>query len=62
MEELKPCPFCESGNVIFAPDEEQLLESTTTGFILCYGCGFSSASFYSRYIATKMWNRRPTHE
>lgn len=59
MPELKPCPFCGSDNVTFTPDEEQPLERTTTGFIWCHGCGFSSDSFYSAKIAADKWNRRP---
>lgn len=58
MEKLEPCPFCGSGNVAFTPDEEQQLEDTTTGFIWCHGCGFSSDSFYSKEIAAEHWNRR----
>lgn len=62
MVKLKKCPFCGSKNVAFTPDEEQLLENTTTGFILCYGCGFSSDSFYSEKIAAEKWNRREQDE
>ena len=51
MNELKPCPFCGSSKVFFTPDEEQQIDSTTTGFIWCHGCDFSSDSFYSRKIA-----------
>lgn len=58
MSELKKCPFCGSDNVSFTPDEEQLLEDTTTGFIWCHGCDFSSDSFYSEEIAAEKWNRR----
>lgn len=58
MVKLKKCPFCGSDNVAFTPDEEQLLEDTTTGFIWCHGCGFSSDSFYSEEIAAEKWNRR----
>jgi len=60
--ELEPCPFCGSDKVAFTPDEEQLLEATTTGFIWCHGCGFSSDSFYSEKIATEKWNRRKPEE
>lgn len=55
---LEPCPFCGSDNVAFTPDEDQQLEDTTTGFIWCHGCGFSSDSFYSEKIAAEHWNRR----
>ena len=60
MEEikLKPCPFCGSSKVFFTPDEEQQIDSTTTGFIWCHGCDFSSDSFYSRKIAIEKWSRR----
>lgn len=57
-DELKPCPFCGSSKVFFTPDEEQQLDSTTTGFIWCHGCDFSSDSFYSRKTAIEKWNRR----
>ena len=57
--ELLPCPFCGSKRVEFTPDEEQYDElNTTTGFIWCHGCDFSSDSFYSRKIAVEKWNRR----
>ena len=58
MDKLKKCPFCGSDNVAFTPDEEQLLEDTTTGFIWCHECGFSSDSFYSEEIAAEKWNQR----
>ena len=59
MNELKPCPFCGSSKVFFTPDEEQQIDSTTTtGFIWCHGCDFSSDSFYSRKIAIEKWSRR----
>lgn len=58
MVELKKCPFCRSKNVEFVPDEEQLIEDTTTGFIWCYGCDFTSDSFYSEEKAAEKWNRR----
>ncbi len=59
MAELKPCPFCGSDRVEFFPDEEQIIEDTTTGFILCQDCGFSSDRFYSEAHAAEKWNRRP---
>lgn len=59
---LEPCPFCGSDNVAFTPDEDQQLEDTTTGFIWCHGCGFSSDSFYSEGIAAEHWNRRAATE
>ncbi|WP_306574579.1 Lar family restriction alleviation protein [Anaerotruncus massiliensis (ex Togo et al. 2019)] len=62
MSELLPCPFCGSNRVNFIPDEEQQIESTTTGFIWCHGCDFSSDSFYSEEIAIEKWNRRDSHE
>ena len=55
---LVPCPFCGSDNVAFMPDEEQFLENTTTGFIWCHGCDFTSDSFYSEKVAAEKWNRR----
>lgn len=58
MIKLKKCPFCGSDKVEFTPDEEQLLETTTTGFIWCHGCDFASDSFYSEEIAAERWNRR----
>lgn len=60
MDKLLPCPFCGSEKVAFMPDDEQPLETTTTGFIWCHGCDFSSDSFYSEAIATEKWNRRCT--
>ncbi len=62
MIDLKKCPFCGSDNVEFMPDEEQLLESTTTGFIWCHGCDFTSDSFFSEEIAAGKWNRRAALE
>lgn len=56
--EIKPCPFCGSNRVSFHEDEPQLMEDTTTGFIWCHGCNFSSDSFYSEKIAAAAWNRR----
>lgn len=50
---LKKCPFCGSEKVEFVPDEEQLLDTTTTGFIWCHGCDFTSDSFYSEEIASE---------
>ena len=62
-EKLEACPFCESDKVEFTPNEEQHEElDTTTGFIWCHGCGFSSDSFYSEAIAAAHWNRRPAPE
>jgi Lar family restriction alleviation protein len=58
MIKLKKCPFCGSENVAFTPDDEQPLEDTTTGFIWCHGCDFTSDSFYSEETAAKKWNRR----
>lgn len=58
MVELKKCPFCGSDNVEFMPDEKQFSGDTTTGFIWCHGCDFSSDGFYSEEIAVKKWNRR----
>jgi len=58
MKELKPCPFCGSDMVEFVPDEKQLIKNTTTGFIWCYCCDFTSDSFYNKKIATRKWNRR----
>ncbi|MCI1956137.1 MAG: Lar family restriction alleviation protein [Oscillospiraceae bacterium] len=62
MEELKACPFCGSKNVNFTPDDEQQCEDTTTGFIWCRDCDFSSDSFYSQKIAAEKWNRRAAPE
>lgn len=55
---FRECPFCGSNEVFFITDEEQLLEDTTTGFILCRGCGFSSDVFYSEKVAFEKWDRR----
>lgn len=57
---FRECPFCGSDRVDFYPDEEQLLEYTTTGFIWCRGCDFSSDSFYSEEVAFEKWDRRVT--
>ena len=57
---FKECPFCGSNEVYFYPDEEQQLENTTTGFVWCRGCDFSSDSFYSEEQAYEKWNRRYT--
>ena len=62
MAELLPCPFCGSDKVSFHEDEEQFSENTTTGFIWCCGCGFSSDSFYNKRLATAKWNRRARPE
>lgn len=62
MVELKPCPFCGSDNVGFYEDEVQTSEETTTGFIWCHGCDFSSDSFYNEEIAAEKWNRRAGEE
>lgn len=58
MIKLKPCPFCGSDMVAFFPDEEQPYENTTTGFIWCRDCGFSSDSYYSEAQVAEKWNRR----
>ena len=62
MAELKECPFCGSTHVEFMPDDEQQCEDTTTGFIWCHACGFSSDSFWSEEKAVELWNRRPAPE
>lgn len=62
MVKLERCPFCGSDLVEFTPDEEQQIEDTTTGFIWCHGCGFSSDSFYNEKIAAEKWNRRAKSE
>lgn len=59
---LKPCPFCGSENVEFIPNEEQAIDNTKTGFILCFGCGFSTDTFYSERHAAKAWNRRAQND
>jgi Lar family restriction alleviation protein len=63
MAELKPCPFCGGEQVFFMPDEdeEQHSEDTTTGFIWCQGCGFSSDTFF-KDVAFQKWNRRAGEE
>jgi Lar family restriction alleviation protein len=59
MTELKACPFCGSNRVSFYQDEEQHEElDTTTGFIWCRGCDFSSDSYLSYAIAVEKWNAR----
>jgi len=55
---FKPCPFCGSDNVGFYPDEDQEMEDTTSGFVWCHGCDFSSDSFYDEDKAAEKWNRR----
>ena len=55
---FRECPFCGSENVFFCPDEEQYSENTTTGFIWCHGCGFSSDSYYSEEHAFEVWDKR----
>ena len=55
---FKSCPFCGSDNVGFYPDEDQEMEDTTTGFVWCHGCDFSSDSFYDEDKAAEKWNRR----
>ena len=62
MAELKPCPFCGSDNTEFMPDEEQWIDTTTTGFIWCHGCNFTSDSYYSEEKAAEKWNRRAGEE
>jgi Lar family restriction alleviation protein len=62
MFELKKCPFCGSDNVVFVPDDEQPLNTTTTGFIWCHGCDFTSDSFFGEEIAAGKWNRRAALE
>lgn len=48
--------------MVFVPDDEQPLNITTTGFIWCHGCDFTSGSFFSEEIAAGKWNRRAALE
>ena len=51
MEELKPCPFCGSDDVVVE-------ETDTSGYVRCRGCGAEGGLRYSHDEAAAAWNSR----
>lgn len=52
-EELKPCPFCGSSDVVL-----QNLTDEDDNYVSCNSCEVQQIATHTRDMAIKAWNRR----
>ena len=58
MAELKPCPFCGSGDIGLWESHSRFTTWNNVHFVQCNACGATSDAFPSIEEAIKAWNRR----
>lgn len=56
IDELKPCPFCGSGDVEIEYLDKEFHDHYM--FVRCKSCEASSAIYFTRKRAIAAWNRR----